>query len=176
MSFSSSMMKAVAALLLCSASWVWADDPQLKRRDPLPANGVSEYRVDQGRHIAVKLLTTVSLRTGAGVAHVDLQTVFPVIIAGRIVIPTGSYFDAELAGVHASQRIKGRAEFDVRLNRMILPTREQRDLHGCLGSVRAATTVHGSDVVVVPGTTTEVVLQDPIVIPVENHQAADERR
>ena len=158
--------KAVAAFLLCPAAWLLADDTQLKRRDPLPPNGITEYRIEQGRRIPVRILTTISTRSAAD-QHIDLQTVFPIVIAGRMVIPVGSFLDAELVGIHASQRAKARLDFDVRLNQLILPNGEHRDLRGCLSSVRAVTTNRGSDVVVVPGTTTEVLLQDPIVFPVD---------
>jgi len=163
--------KAVAAILLCPAAWLLADDAQLKRREPLPQNGVSEYRIDQGRRIAVKVLSTISFRSEPRTDRVDLQTVFPVVVSGRMMIPAGSFVDAELVGIRNSAlRTKGRIDFIVRLNRLVLPDGSHRGLHGCLGSIRAATTLHRSDAVVVPGTTTEVVLQDPIVFP-----ATDER-
>lgn len=161
------MLKAAAAILLYSAACLYADDGQLKSREPLPQNGGSEYRLDQGKRIPVKLLNTVSLGPGVRGDHVNMRTVFPMVVSGQIVIPSGSYLDAQVTEVHRAGRAKDRAEVEVRLNQLTFPNRDHRLLHGALASINAATTVHGSEIVVVPGTVTELLLQDPLVFPVE---------
>jgi hypothetical protein len=169
MSFTPDFMslKVVAAIALSFAACLAADQPQLKQRAPLPQNGVTEYRIEQGKHIPVKLLNTISIRTGDQDGRVYLQTVFPVVVSDHTVIPSGSYIDAKLIELRRTARGKGRAEIYLRLGRLSLPNGSQRQLDACHGSMTAATSVHGSDVVIVPGTTADIVLQDPIVFPVE---------
>ena len=164
------IVKAVVAIILCPAGWIVADDTQLKRRDPLPQNGVSEFRIDQGKRIPVKLLTTVSLDADGHPDRADLQTVFPVIVSGHTVIPAGSYLDAEVTGMHRRVRTKGQTEFSVRLSRLMLPGGKHQELHGCLGTMTATTVIRGSTIVIVPGTIIDIILQDPIVFPIEQER------
>jgi len=151
----------------CLAPGLADDEPQLKHRAPLPQNGVTEYRIEQGKQIPVKLLNTVSIRTGPQGGPVDLQTVFPVVVSDHTVIPAGSYIDGKVTDVRRAAHTKGRVELIVRLGRLTLPNGGQRPLDACHGSMTVSTSVHGSEVVIVPGTTADIVLQDAIVFPVE---------
>ena len=159
-------LKTTAAILFWTSVWLTAAEPQLKQRDPLPLNGVAAYRVDQGQRMPVKFLNTVSTRGAAEGDKLYLQTVFPVAVSGRIVIPTGSYIDAEVIGVHRAGRKRGHAELEVRLGRVTLPNGTERQLNAS-GWLRAAVTRRGPDLLLVPGTTTDIVLRDPIVFPIE---------
>jgi hypothetical protein len=158
----------MAAIAVCLA----ADEPQLKHREPLPQNGVTEYRVEKGKRIPVKLLNTLSIRTGSILigpqdGRVYLQTVFPVVVSNHTVIPAGSYLDGKVAEVRRPAHSKARVEVDIRLGRLTFPNGGGRRLEDSYGSMTAATSMHGSDAVMVPGTTADIVLQDPIVFPVE---------
>jgi hypothetical protein len=138
-------LKTTAAILFWSSVSLMAAAPQLKQRDPLPLNGVTAYRVDQGQRMPVKFLNTVTTRGAAEGDRLYLQTVFPVAVAGRIVIPTGSYIDAEIISVSRAGRSRGRAELDVRLGRMTLPNGMERQLNAG-GWMRAAVTRRGPDI------------------------------
>src|SRR5260370_763563 len=96
-------LRGVAALVLWLAARIAlclaADEPQLKHRTPLPQNGVTEYRIEQGKRIPVRLLNTVSIRTGEQDGRVYFQTVFPVVVSDHTVIPAGSYVDAKVTDV-----------------------------------------------------------------------------
>lgn len=157
-------LKAVAALSLCIVS-MSADEPQLKQRQPLPQNGVTEYRIGQGKRIPCKFVNTVSLRDAAQAERVYLQTVFPVVVANHMVIPAGAYLDAKLAEVRKTSRSKGQAELFIRLGRLTMPGGEQRQLGACFGTISVAVNARGA---VEPGTMADIVLQDPIVFPVEH--------
>jgi len=147
-----------------------AAEPQLKQRDPLPLNGIAAYRVDQGQRMPVKFLNTLSTRDAAEGDKLYLQTVFPVAVSGRIVIPTGSYIDAEVISVRRAGRGTGhnggRAEVEVRLGRVTMPNGVERQLDAG-GWIRAAVTRRGPDLLLLPGTTTDIVLRDPIVFSIE---------
>ncbi len=184
-------LKAVSAMFLCCC--VFADEPQLKHRDALPEDGSPGYRVRQGQRIPVQVLNTLTTRGASDGDRLYLQTVFPVLVSGRIVIPVGSYIDARVTEIRRPGRVKGRAELRVRLEELTLPNGVQRPLRADLAKVGAenptisssegfvkgaakslplscpsgliatALIVRGPDVILVPGTTAEVVLQDAIV-------------
>jgi hypothetical protein len=161
----------VAVITLCLAAWpapcLSADEPQLKHRAPLPENGVTEYRIEPGKRIPVKLLYTLSLRSGEQRGRLYLQTVFPVAVSDHTVIPAGSYIDGKVMDVRRPTHAKDRVELYLRLGRLTLPNGVQRELGACHGSMTVDISAHGSDIVIVPGTTSDIVLQDPIVFPVE---------
>lgn len=159
-------LKTTAAILFWPSVFLTAAEPQLKQRDPLPLNGVTAYRVDQGQRMPVKFLNTVSTRGAAEGDKLYLQTVFPIAVSGRIVIPAGSYIDAEVVSVRTVGRKLRRAELEVRLGRVTLPNGSERKLNAS-GWIRAALTRRGPDLLLVPGTTTDIVLRDPIVFPIE---------
>ncbi len=185
-------LKAAAILLFCPAASLLAAPLQLKPRDPLPANGTSEYRVRQGQRIAVKFINTLTMKPGEELNPLYLQTLFPVTVTDHIVIPAGSYIDAEVTEVHKEKGGKGRAELFVKLGKLTLPNGIQRQLRATLenataevhgkgpsrplsvpcpaGIIAAAFAIHGSKAVFIPGTTAEIVLQDPIVFPADDVQ------
>jgi type IV secretion system protein VirB10 len=52
---------------------------------------------------------------------VYLETLFPVVIDNRILIPAGSYVQGEIQEARRPGRVKGTGEIRLRLNSMILP-------------------------------------------------------
>lgn len=158
--------KAVVAIFLSLAA-LSADEPQLKSREPLPINGVTEFRLDSGKRIPCRLLNTISILNPVKGERVFLQTVFPVIVAKQIIIPSGTYVDGKITDVRRSTRMKGQAELLIRLNLLTLPNGQQRPLETVSGRMTAAISARTSGPVIVPDTTADIILQDPIVFPVE---------
>ncbi|MGA8103663.1 MAG: hypothetical protein WB869_15995, partial [Candidatus Acidiferrales bacterium] len=52
---------------------------------------------------------------------VYLETLFPVIVGGKIMVPAGSYVSGEVTEAKRAGRVKGRAEINLRLKVLILP-------------------------------------------------------
>jgi hypothetical protein len=160
------LLKTFGAVLFLPAAWAIADEPKLKHRDPLPVNGAESYRLAAGQHIPIEFLSTVTLRAAGHADRLYLRTVFPVAVSGRILIPAGSYLDAELMDVRRAGHNRGRAELDVRLGRLTLPNRDERQLDAA-AFIRAAMAKRGTALYLAPGTTADMVLRDPIVFPIE---------
>lgn len=158
--------KAVVAILLSPLAVLIADEPQLKNREPLPPNGQTEYRIEQGKHIPVRLLSTVALHAAGQKDHAYFQTVYPVVVLERTLIPAGSYIDAQVTEIKRI-RAKGHSEFYVRLGRLTLPNGKQRQLSPSKGTMTAAVSVHGASVFIMPETTADIILEEAIVFPVE---------
>ncbi|MEO7143589.1 MAG: hypothetical protein ABI165_08820, partial [Bryobacteraceae bacterium] len=74
---------------------------------PAAAAG-STYMVDNGTKIPLSLINSVSTKHSAEGDRVYLETVFPVMSNGRIVIPTGSYVSGTVTQVKRPGRVKGR--------------------------------------------------------------------
>src|SRR3989475_6964997 len=98
---------------------------------PAPPQAGSGERVivPAGTRVGVVLQNGISTRSAKPGDSVYLQTSFPVTIGNRIVIPVGSYLRGELVESKRPGRVKGRGEFRMRLNTLILPTGYTVDLN-----------------------------------------------
>lgn len=85
--------------------------------------------VPAGTRVGVVLQNGISTRSAKPGDSVYLQTSFPITVGNRIVIPVGSYLRGELIESKRPGRIKGRGEFRMRLNTLILPTGYTVDLN-----------------------------------------------
>ncbi len=85
--------------------------------------------VPAGTRLGVVLQNGISTRSAKPGDSVYLQTSFPITVGNRIVIPVGSYLRGELIDSKRPGRIKGRGEFRMRLNTLILPTGYTVDLN-----------------------------------------------
>jgi type IV secretion system protein VirB10 len=56
-----------------------------------------------------------------------LETVFPILAGGRVVIPPGSYVAGTLTSVKRPGKVKGRGEFYLRFDSLTLPNGSTRD-------------------------------------------------
>ncbi len=94
-----------------------------------PQAGTSErITVPAGTRVAVVLQNGISTRSAKAGDSVYLQTSFPITGNNRIVIPVGSYLRGELLEAKRPGRIKGRGEFRMRLDTLILPNGYTVDL------------------------------------------------
>jgi hypothetical protein len=64
-------------------------------QDPAPTapdkTAPKSYLVEPGTHIPLSLINSVSTKNSVPGDRVYLETVFPILVDGRIVIPPGSY-------------------------------------------------------------------------------------
>ena len=74
-----------------------------------------------GTRVAVVLENGISTRSAKPGDSVYLRTSFPITQNNQIVVPIGSYLRGELVDSKRPGRIKGRGEFRIRLDTMILP-------------------------------------------------------
>src|SRR4051794_6629373 len=120
-----------------------AQDGQLKPADERPDNwrkaGESasgdSYVVEPGAKIPLNLINSVSTKHSAEGDRVYLETVFPILSNGRIVIPPGSYVAGTVTQVKRPGRVKGRGELFVRFDSLTLPNGVTRDFRARLGGI-----------------------------------------
>jgi hypothetical protein len=102
---------------------------------PVPATPASAsskpatINVPGGTHIPLVLHNAVSTRSARPGDPVYFETLFPVLIDGRVVIPAGSYMSGEVTESKRAGRVKGRAELGIKLTTMILPNAYMVDLN-----------------------------------------------
>ncbi len=77
--------------------------------------------VPTGTTLPLVLHNAVTTRNAQPGDPIYLETVFPILVDARIVIPAGSYVQGEILEAKRPGKVKGRGEVRMRLNTIILP-------------------------------------------------------
>jgi len=85
------------------------------------------YVVAGGTTVPLSLINTISTKHSAVGDRVYLETAFPVVVNGRIVIPVGSYVAGTVSEIKKPGRVKGRGELFIRFDTLTLPNGVTRD-------------------------------------------------
>jgi len=127
-----SMLAIVASCAAQQPDGPQSAPPAVAPAPPPPATpqaGSGErIMVPSGTRVGVVLQNGISTRSAKAGDSVYLQTSFPITSNNRIVIPVGSYLRGELLEAKRPGRIKGRGEFRMRLDTLILPNGYTVDL------------------------------------------------
>jgi type IV secretion system protein VirB10 len=118
----------LATVLAASAS-VYAQSAD--RAEP----PVADYVVGPGAKIPLNLINSVSTKHSIEGDRVYLETVFPVLVNGKIVIPPGSYVAGTVTQVKRPGRVKGRGELFLRFDSLTLPNGFTRDFRARVGGI-----------------------------------------
>lgn len=122
-------------------------------------SAAKQYRIAAGARIPLNLINSISTRSSAPGDRVYLETAFPVVVDGTIVIPPGSYVAGTVTKVQRAGRVKGRAELFVRFDSLTLPNGVTRDFRGTVDKL--------------DGTNTEQLDKDEGVIRGDSNKADD---
>ena len=106
--------------------------PALVPRQEAPEGSVV---LPRGTRVPLALINSVSTKNSAPGDKLYLQSVFPVIVNGRILIPAGAYVTGVVTEAKRPGRIKGRGELHLRFEQMILPNGVIRDFTGRLAAL-----------------------------------------
>jgi type IV secretion system protein VirB10 len=116
------------------AGYLLAQQPALKERPAAPADGV---QVDAGTHILLNMINSVSTKQAVVGDRIYLETAFPVISNGKIIVPQGSWVTGTVTEVRRPGRVKGRGELEVRFDSLTLPNGVTRSFKSDLGALDA---------------------------------------
>lgn len=137
----------LVAVMLAFASGVWAQDPppappapptqsappapSVPQTPPAPPAAPpatpaepakpAKVLVKSGTRLPLVLHNAISTRSAQVGDPVYLETLFPILVDGKVVIPAGSYVSGEVTDAKRPGKVKGRGELMVKLNTMILP-------------------------------------------------------
>src|ERR1700719_1941359 len=129
-----SSLLAVASLLLCGGTLraQQADGPMQGQpasaqtsaasdAAPAPKPAPGKYLVPSGTRLPLVLHNAVTTRNAKPGDPIYLETLFPIVIDDRILIPAGSYVQGEITDAKRPGKVKGTGEIRLRINTMILP-------------------------------------------------------
>jgi hypothetical protein len=122
-------MRVIPVLLAASLGAFAQDAALATKAAPVPDSkpAVKSFEVEPGTHIPLSLINSVSTKHAAAGDRVYLETVFPILSGGRIVIPPGSYVMGTITNVVRPGKVKGRGEFYLRFDSLTLPNGVTRD-------------------------------------------------
>ena len=123
---------SVLLVPLGAAFFCFADDP------PKPAPAAArpgEIVVQPGTHIPLSMINSVSTKNASEGDRVYLETVFPIMVNGRMTIPPGSYVAGTITQVKRPGRVKGRGELFLRFDSLTLPNGVTRDFRASVGAL-----------------------------------------
>jgi hypothetical protein len=105
---------------------------------PAPAPG--EFTVEAGTKMPLSLINSVSTKHTETGDRVYLETAFPVLVNGRIVIPVGSWVMGTVTEVKKPGRVKGRGELYIRFDNLTLPNGVTREFRSRMDAMDASST------------------------------------
>lgn len=102
------------------------------------------YVVETGTRVPLALINSVSTKNAVPGDRIYLETTFPILVRGRIVIPPGSYVAGTVTAVKRAGRVKGRSEMMVKFDSLTLPNGATRDFRATIANLdgRAAETLN----------------------------------
>src|ERR1700730_603777 len=89
--------------------------------DPAPKASAEKLLGPAGTRMPLVLHNAVTTRNAHPGDPVYLETLFPIVIKDRILIPAGTYVQGEIQEAKRPGKVKGQGEIRMRLNSMILP-------------------------------------------------------
>lgn len=93
------------------------------------------YAVPSGTRVPLVMINSVSTKHAAEGDRIYLETSYPILAAGRVVIPPGSYVAGTITASKRAGRIKGRSELYVRFDSLTLPNGVTRDFRARMGGL-----------------------------------------
>jgi type IV secretion system protein VirB10 len=97
------------------------------------------YTIEKGTRVPLSLINSISTKHAAEGDRVYLESAFPILANGRVVIPPGSYVAGTVTDVKRPGRVKGRGEVFVRFDSLTLPNGVTRDFRARIGSLDGRT-------------------------------------
>jgi type IV secretion system protein VirB10 len=96
------------------------------------------FIVPAGTKVPLVLKQGISTKNAKVGDHVYLQTNFPLVMEGHMVIPEGTYVQGEITDVKRAGRVKGRAEVMMHFSTLIFPNGYTVSLPGAVDAVPGA--------------------------------------
>ena len=126
------MLLRLICSMICVAIGLAAQDESAEKVGKPDAK---PFVVDTGTHIPLSLINSVSTKNSVPGDRVYLETVFPILVDGKIVIPPGSYVAGTITEVMRPGKVKGRGEFHLRFDSLTLPNGTTRDFRARVSGI-----------------------------------------
>ncbi len=130
------LLRAIPVLLAGVLSVSGQEAPaQSPAPDPETKPEPKAYQVEPGTRIPLSMINSVSTKNAAPGERIYLETVFPILVDSRIVIPPGSYVAGTITKVQRPGKVKGRGEFFLRFDSLTLPNGVTRDFRASVSGL-----------------------------------------
>ena len=136
------VMAVMLALAVSTVSFAQADPAKDAVKPEEPARALrmreaaeGEITIPRGTRIPLSLINSVSTKHALPGDRIYLESVYPVAIDGRILIPPGTYVSGSVTRTKRPGRVKGKGEMFLRFEQMILPNGTIRDFTGRIGQL-----------------------------------------
>jgi type IV secretion system protein VirB10 len=129
-------MKYTQRLVICVAIGLLAVPVAARPQEtaPPPARDDDKIVVPAETNIPLALRNTISSRTAFVGQAVYCETIYPITVGNRIVIPVGTYVKGAVTQVVRPGRVKGKARVGLRFESITLPNGTTRPLRATLAS------------------------------------------
>ena len=115
---------------LCLGESVGAADAQAAEAPVEAEVSTPGVVVPAGTRVPLVMINSISSKHSEPGDPVYLESVYPVVVDGRIMIPAGTNVSGTVIHSKRPGRVKGRGQLGIRLDQMILPNGVIRDLSG----------------------------------------------
>ena len=137
---SSSPRQFLTALVLlanCVVPVVAQDEQPAEKAAAQEEAVLATVTIPAGTHLPLVLQNSVNTKTAAPGDSLYFETIYPVVVENRILIPVGSFVRGSLTEVKRPGRVKGRGELHVRFDELTLPNGYTVKLTASLASAGA---------------------------------------
>lgn len=136
-------MQKILACVLAAAALAATAKAQEAAQEAVPAPGDrASVVIPAGTKVPLRLESGISTKNAKPGDGVYARTTFPVAIDDRIVIPSGTYIQGEIASVKRAGRVHGKAEVLMHFRTMIYPSGYTVALPGALEGAPDAESTH----------------------------------
>ena len=98
------------------------------------------HAIQPGTRVLLNMINSVSTKQAAPGDRIYLETAFPIVSDGKVVIPQGSWVQGTITQVKRPGRIKGRGQLYVRFDTLTLPNGTTRDFRARVGALDGRST------------------------------------
>lgn len=127
-------MKRIIAIAAIGSLALFGNQKDLQEQstadETIAEHSNSEVIVPAGTRVPLVMINSVSSKHSEAGDPVYLESVYPVVVDGRILIPAGTHVAGTVMFSKRPGRVKGRGKLNVRLEQMILPNGVMRSLVG----------------------------------------------
>ena len=129
------MLNGLVACCLSGGLLIGQQTPDSLKERPAAAPG--SFQVDAGTRVLLNMINSVSTKQALVGDRLYLETAFPIVSAGHIVIPQGSWVTGTIIQVKKPGRAKGKGELQVRFDSLTLANGVTKTFRSDLGSLDA---------------------------------------
>lgn len=114
--------------------------PVQATEEKAPVAATDGYTIKPGTKIPLSMINSISTKSSQIGDQIYLETAFPIVVNGKIVVPAGSWVQGSVTDVKRPGRVKGRGELYIRFDTLLLPNGVTRELRSRMSGMDSNST------------------------------------